>query len=72
MKLVAGLGNPGSEYCANRHNIGYMAVDEIVCRHSFGQWRSKFLGQAAAGELSGEKILLLKPETFMNNSGICI
>lgn len=69
MKLFAGLGNPGDRYARNRHNVGYMAVDAIAAAHGFGAWRSKFSGQLAEGRLGTEKILLLKPETFMNRSG---
>jgi PTH1 family peptidyl-tRNA hydrolase len=69
MFLVVGLGNPGQAYEKNRHNIGFMAVDEIVRRHSFSPWRSKFQGQISEGSLNGEKIIVLKPETYMNESG---
>jgi PTH1 family peptidyl-tRNA hydrolase len=69
MKLFVGLGNPGSEYAKNRHNVGFMAVEEIARAHGFGPWKRKFHGLAADGELAGEKILLLKPETYMNESG---
>lgn len=69
MFLVVGLGNPGSGYAANRHNIGFMAADELVRRYSFGPWRKKFQGQISEGELNGQKVLVLKPETFMNLSG---
>lgn len=69
MKLFVGLGNPGSEYAKNRHNVGFMAVDEIARAHGFGPWKRKFKGLAADGELAGEKILLLKPDTYMNESG---
>lgn len=69
MKLFVGLGNPGSKYARNRHNIGFMAVERIAERHSFGPWKKKFAGLAADGELSGERVLLLKPDTFMNESG---
>lgn len=69
MKLFVGLGNPGSEYARNRHNIGFMAADEIARTHGFGPWKRKFKGQAADGEIAGEKILILKPETYMNESG---
>lgn len=69
MKLFVGLGNPGSEYARNRHNVGFMAVDEIARAHGFGPWKRKFKGQAADGEIAGEKILILKPETYMNESG---
>lgn len=69
MFLVVGLGNPGQAYEKNRHNIGFMAVDEIVRRHSFSPWRSKFHGQLSDGVIQGQKIIALKPETYMNESG---
>jgi PTH1 family peptidyl-tRNA hydrolase len=69
MKLLVGLGNPGSKYAGNRHNIGYMALDRIAQDHGFGPWKSKFQGRIAEGNLGAEKVLLLKPETFMNLSG---
>ena len=69
MRLLAGLGNPGPRYANNRHNIGFMAVDEIVRRHSFSPWRSRFQADCAEGTLAGEKVLVLKPQTFMNESG---
>lgn len=69
MKLFVGLGNPGGEYAKNRHNVGFMALDEIARAHAFGPWKRKFQGAAADGEMGGEKILLLKPETYMNESG---
>ncbi|MGV6803877.1 MAG: aminoacyl-tRNA hydrolase [Ruegeria sp.] len=69
MKLFVGLGNPGAKYARNRHNIGFMAVDAIAQSHGFGPWRSKFQGEIAEGRLGSEKILLLKPTTFMNRSG---
>ncbi len=69
MKLFVGLGNPGAKYARNRHNIGYMAVDRIAADHGFGPWKSRFQGQVSEGRLGGEKVLLLKPETFMNRSG---
>lgn len=69
MILVVGLGNPGSEYARNRHNIGFMAADELVRRHSFGPWRAKFQGEIAEGSIGGTKVLVLKPLTFMNLSG---
>lgn len=69
MRLLVGLGNPGTKYAETRHNIGFMAVDEIVRRHSFGPWRRRFDGQCAEGTIDGEKVLALKPETFMNESG---
>ena len=69
MKLWVGLGNPGRQYAGNRHNIGWMAVDRIAEDHGFGPWRSKFQGSLSEGVLDGQKVLLLKPETFMNRSG---
>lgn len=69
MKLFVGLGNPGAKYAQNRHNIGFMALDDIAHAHSFTPWRKKFQGLISEGHLSGEKIILLKPETFMNLSG---
>lgn len=69
MKLFVGLGNPGAKYAQNRHNIGFMAVDHIASYHGFAPWRSKFQGQITEGRLGRDKVLLLKPETFMNLSG---
>ena len=69
MKLFVGLGNPGAKYARNRHNVGFMAVDRIAEDHGFAPWRRKFQGQITDGRLAGEKIVLLKPETFMNLSG---
>ena len=69
MLLLVGLGNPGSGYSKNRHNIGFMAADEIVRRHSFGPYQSKFQGRLSRGVLAGETVLVLKPETYMNDSG---
>ncbi len=69
MLLVVGLGNPGPRYARNRHNIGFMAVDEIVRRHAFGPWRTRFQGRVAEGRIGGEKLLALEPQTYMNESG---
>jgi PTH1 family peptidyl-tRNA hydrolase len=69
MLLLVGLGNPGAEYARNRHNIGFMAADGIVRRHGFSPWRSRFQGQAAEGNIRGCKVLVLKPMTYMNESG---
>ena len=69
MFLIVGLGNPGPAYAANRHNIGFMAVDEIVRRHGFSPWRTKFQGEIADGVVDGKKALVLKPMTYMNDSG---
>jgi PTH1 family peptidyl-tRNA hydrolase len=69
MKLLVGLGNPGDDHTRNRHNVGFMAVDAIAAAHGFGPWRNKFRGQISDGTLDGEKCLLLKPSTYMNESG---
>lgn len=69
MKLVVGLGNPGAKYAGNRHNVGFMAVERIAARHEFGPWRKKFQGFACEGTLGAERVTLLKPETYMNESG---
>ncbi|HEX3675536.1 MAG TPA: aminoacyl-tRNA hydrolase [Rhizomicrobium sp.] len=67
--LVAGLGNPGAEYARNRHNAGFMAVDTIHESYKFGPWRSRFQGFLSEGALAGRKTWLLKPMTYMNDSG---
>src|ERR1043166_5347756 len=72
MLLVVGLGNPGSEYARQRHNVGFMAVDTIHGRHRFSPWRRRFRGEVAEGTLAGEKVLLLKPLTYMNDSGAAV
>ena len=69
MFLFAGLGNPGAKYERNRHNIGFMAVDEIVRRHGFSTWRHKFQAHAAEGKIDGERVVIVKPQTYMNESG---
>lgn len=69
MFLVVGLGNPGAQYATSRHNVGFMAADEIFRRYNFAPWRNKFDGLIAEGNIEGEKIYLLKPQTFMNLSG---
>ena len=69
MKLIVALGNPGSQYAQNRHNVGFMLADDIVRHHRFSPWKAKFQGQICEGEMNGEKVLLLKPSTFMNLSG---
>jgi len=69
MRLFVGLGNPGSRYARNRHNIGFMAVDEIARRHGAPPWRRRFQGEATEASLGGERVLLLRPQTFMNESG---
>jgi len=69
MLLFVGLGNPGARYANNRHNIGFMAVDEIARRHGFAPWRRRFQGETSEGTLEQEKVVLLRPTTFMNESG---
>jgi PTH1 family peptidyl-tRNA hydrolase len=69
MRLFAGLGNPGQKYRHNRHNVGFVVVDEIARRHGFAPWRKRFHGLTAEGSLDGERVVLLRPETFMNDSG---
>lgn len=69
MQILVGLGNPGSQYAANRHNVGFMAVDAIHRRHGFGPWRRKFQAEISEGILDDEKCLLIKPQTYMNESG---
>lgn len=69
MQIFVGLGNPGSKYAGNRHNIGFMALDRIAEDHGFAPWKSKFQGLISEGRLGSEKVLLLKPQTFMNRSG---
>ena len=66
--LVVGLGNPGREYAKNRHNVGWMILDELARRHG-GSWKGKFSGQVAEIRIDGHKVALLKPETYMNAYG---
>jgi PTH1 family peptidyl-tRNA hydrolase len=69
MQLFVGLGNPGSSYVGNRHNIGFMVVEAIAKRHNLGPWRRRFQGVTAEGPLGSERVLLLLPGTYMNESG---
>ena len=69
MQIWAGLGNPGAEYAMHRHNVGYMAVDAITALHGFVAFKARFSGLVSEGRIGGEKILLIKPATFMNESG---
>jgi PTH1 family peptidyl-tRNA hydrolase len=69
MLLIVGLGNPGGDYARHRHNVGFMAADAIHRRHGFGPWRRRFRAEVAEGNLGGAKTLLIRPQTFMNESG---
>ena len=69
MLLLVGLGNPGARYIGNRHNVGFMAVQAIAKRHGIGPWRRRFQGVACEGPIGGERVLLLLPGTYMNESG---
>ncbi|HEX6010393.1 MAG TPA: aminoacyl-tRNA hydrolase [Geminicoccaceae bacterium] len=72
MKLFVGLGNPGERHARHRHNVGFMAVERIAGRHGLGPWRARFRGRLAEGLLGGERVWLLEPQTFMNESGRAI
>ena len=72
MLLLVGLGNPGPRYARQRHNIGFMAVEAVARAHRFGPWRSKFSSQVSEGLLGDVKVLLQKPQTFMNRSGYAV
>jgi PTH1 family peptidyl-tRNA hydrolase len=69
MKLIVGLGNPGAKYAGNRHNIGFMAVEQIAKDHGFSPWKGKFNGSVSEGRFGSARAVLLRPETFMNKSG---
>ena len=69
MKLLAGLGNPGSKYANNRHNVGFMVIDEIADAWGFSNWRKRFQAETSEGLIDGQKVLLMKPITYMNESG---
>ena len=69
MQIWVGLGNPGAQYALHRHNVGFMAVDAIAAVHGFGPWQKKFRGLVSEGRIGRHKILLLKPQTYMNDSG---
>ena len=72
MKLIVGLGNPGQQYARHRHNVGFLALDRITDRLRLGAWRKRFQGETAEGEIAGQRCILLKPQTFMNESGRAI
>jgi PTH1 family peptidyl-tRNA hydrolase len=72
MRLLVGLGNPGASYAGNRHNIGFRVVDAIARRHGLPPWRRRFQGVATEGQLAGERVLLLLPGTYMNDSGLAV
>jgi PTH1 family peptidyl-tRNA hydrolase len=72
MKLFVGLGNPGAKYARHRHNVGFMALDTIAERHDFAPWRRRFQGETAEASLDGERVVLLRPQTYMNDSGQCV
>ena len=72
MFIIAGLGNPGRQYQDNRHNIGFMALDAIKRAHSFSPWSKKFKSEISEGTIGTEKVLLMKPQTFMNLSGTAV
>src|SRR2546423_4986711 len=69
MKLFVGLGTRGSEYARHRHNVGFMAVERIAERHGLGPWRKRFHGLTCEGAIAGKRVVLLKPQTYMNDSG---
>lgn len=69
MQIWAGLGNPGTQYALHRHNVGFMAVDVIADVHGFGPWSKKFRSLVSEGAIGGQRVLLMKPQTFMNDSG---
>ncbi|MBL8543459.1 MAG: aminoacyl-tRNA hydrolase [Hyphomonadaceae bacterium] len=69
MLLLVGLGNPGAKYAGNRHNFGFMAADAIARAHGFGPWKKKFRSEVAEGSIDGVRALVMKPQTFYNDSG---
>ena len=72
VKLIVGLGNPDSAHMNNRHNIGFMTLDKLFTHYKFGDWKSKLDGMFATTLLFSEKIILVKPQTYMNLSGVCV
>jgi PTH1 family peptidyl-tRNA hydrolase len=69
MKLFVGLGNPGEDYARHRHNVGFMALERIAARHGFGRWKKRYHGLVAEGPIGGRRVMLLMPQTYMNDSG---
>src|SRR3990172_8990889 len=69
MKLFVGLGNPGGTYARHRHNVGFMAVERIAAQHGAGPWKKRFHGLTSDAQIGGRRVVLLKPQTFMNDSG---
>lgn len=69
MKIIVGIGNPGREYAMTRHNIGFMVIDRFAKRHAFGRWRRRFHAKTVEGPVGSERALLMKPETYVNQSG---
>jgi peptidyl-tRNA hydrolase, PTH1 family len=69
MKLFVGLGNPGKDYARHRHNVGFMALERIAARHGFGPWKKRYHGLVAEAPIGGRRVMLLMPQTFMNDSG---
>jgi len=69
MKLFVGLGNPGSAYARHRHNVGFMALDRIAERHGLGPWKKRFHAEVCDGHIGGRRVMLIKPQTYMNDSG---
>lgn len=72
MKLICGLGNPGTDYAKTRHNVGFMAADYLIRRFSFSSEKMKFKAVYSEGVIEGEKVLIIKPQTFMNLSGMAV
>ena len=72
MMLLVGLGNPGQKYLKNRHNIGFAVIEKIASYYKFSGFQKKFQGKISKGSIEGEKVIALKPETFMNESGLAV
>ena len=72
MKIIVGIGNPGKEYAETRHNAGFMVVDRLAREHGISAWRSRFHSRTAEGSVRGAKVLLMKPETYVNESGLAV